>query len=169
RVRRALHARDRDGPGWDPGGRAAAGVGGAGAAAGRAAAARAGARRLPGGAAAAGSGRGRGDPGGIGPMTTDIGLPIRNRWAVAWQEVPIAAPGGFRDRVVAAVHAGARLVLLFGVPEEGRTRVVAVVADDDQGQLSVLTTQVGAGYPALTPDCPAAHAYERELAEQCGI
>ena len=103
-------------------------------------------------------------------MTIDIGLPFRNRWAIAWNDVPIAALDLFRDRVVGAVRQGARLLLLFGVPEEhGRTRVVAVLADDSKGRLGVLTALADKTYPALTPDCPSAHVFEREMAEQCGL
>jgi Ni,Fe-hydrogenase III large subunit len=103
-------------------------------------------------------------------MTTDLGLPLRNRWAIAWDDVPIASPEDFHDRVVAAVGDGARLTMLFGVPEEdGSTRLVAILADDFEGSLGILTTRVREAYAALTPDCPAAHLFERELAEQCGV
>ena len=51
-------------------------------------------------------------------MTADLGLPMRNRWAVDWDEVPVSELGAFRARVVAAVRQGARIVLLFGMPEE---------------------------------------------------
>ena len=118
-------------------------------------------------------------------MIPGIGLLTHNRWAVPWDEVPIAAAADFRATVIAAVRAGARLVLFFGVPEtggldtgrpddsrsdaRGQTRIVAVLADDASGRLGVLSMLAGESYPALTPDCPEAHGFEREIAEQCGV
>ncbi|MFI5371770.1 MAG: NADH-quinone oxidoreductase subunit C [Candidatus Eisenbacteria bacterium] len=103
-------------------------------------------------------------------MTLDIGLSLRNRWAIPWEDIPVAAVESFHARVVAAVRLGARLVLLFGVPEEdGRTRIVAVLADDSHGRLGVLSTRATDRYPSLTPECHSAHVFEREMAEQCGL
>ena len=76
-------------------------------------------------------------------MTADLGLPLRNRWSVSWRDVPLLRVEEFRDRVVTAARAGARLCLLFGVPEEGAaTRLVSVLADDEGGQLGALSTRV---------------------------
>jgi Ni,Fe-hydrogenase III large subunit len=103
-------------------------------------------------------------------MTPVPGLALRNRRAVAWHDVPIEPRHDFRAQTIEAVRGGARLVLLFGVPESlGRTRLVAVLADDARGSLGVSTCLVDGAYAALTPDCPAAHLFERELAEQCGV
>jgi Ni,Fe-hydrogenase III large subunit len=113
-------------------------------------------------------------------MSARLGFLLHNRWAISWDDVPIAALADFRANVIAAVQQGARLALLFGVPEavgpgagqsgaRGQTRIVAVLADDATGRLGVSSTRVGLGYPALTPDCPQAHGFEREIAEQCGV
>jgi Ni,Fe-hydrogenase III large subunit len=49
-------------------------------------------------------------------------------------------------------------------------RLYAVLAHDMQGRIHVLATDVAAAaYPALTPDCPEAHWFEREIAEQWGV
>jgi len=99
-----------------------------------------------------------------------VGLALRNRWSVPWREVPELAIERFRQRVVQGVRAGARLCLLFGVPEDDAdTRIVAVLAEDHAGRLFALSTRVEFRYPALTPGCPSAHLFERELAEQCGL
>jgi Ni,Fe-hydrogenase III large subunit len=68
------------------------------------------------------------------------------------------------------VDAGWRLVSLFGMPDGGsETRLVAVCADDAHGELSAVSSRVADRYPALTPVCPQAHLFEREIAEQCGV
>jgi Ni,Fe-hydrogenase III large subunit len=46
---------------------------------------------------------------------------------------------------------------------------VLVLADEQTGTLSAVTTDVRESYPALTPDCPQAHWFEREIAEQWGV
>ena len=46
---------------------------------------------------------------------------------------------------------------------------MAVLADGHTGSLAVSATVVGDAYPALTPECPQAHWFEREIAEQWGV
>ncbi len=96
--------------------------------------------------------------------------PIGNRRTVRLSDVPAPPVERFRTIVSDAVADGARIVALFGLPEDpARLRLIAVLADDERNQLGVLGTVVGDRYPALTPDCPQASLFERELAEQCGV
>jgi Ni,Fe-hydrogenase III large subunit len=97
------------------------------------------------------------------------GIPLGNRRAVRWADVPCLGIEAFRAAVVEAVQEGRRLVLYFGLPDGATdTRLVAVLADNDAGALEALSARVGERYPALTPDCPPAARFEREIAEQCG-
>ncbi|HET9982281.1 MAG TPA: hypothetical protein VFQ38_01785 [Longimicrobiales bacterium] len=97
-------------------------------------------------------------------------LGLRNRRAVSLAAVPLEDVDRFRQTVVDAVAAGWRLVSFFGMPETAETtRLLAVLADDARGQLGATSAFVGASYPALTPDCPQAHVFEREIAEQCAV
>ena len=97
-------------------------------------------------------------------------LELRNRRAVQFAAVPREPPARFRDGVIGAVTQGQRLVSFFGMPETGgETLLLAVLADDEAGQLDACATVVGDSYPSLTPDCPEAHLFEREIAEQCGV
>jgi len=43
------------------------------------------------------------------------------------------------------------------------------LADGNAGTLSLSSTDVAEKYPSLTPECPQAHWFEREIAEQCGV
>ena len=95
---------------------------------------------------------------------------FRNRRSIPWAEVPCREVEEFRGEVTGAIAEGARLVSFFGLPEDGqRTRLVAVLGDDERSALGVSSARVAAGYPALTPQCPEAHLFEREIAEQCGV
>lgn len=104
-------------------------------------------------------------------MSDFSSLGLRNRRAVPLAAVPQEAPEEFRRTVSEAVADGGwRLVALFGMPESyGRSRLLAVLADDEAGALGATSTVVEASYPALTPVCSEAHLFEREIAEQCGI
>jgi Ni,Fe-hydrogenase III large subunit len=95
---------------------------------------------------------------------------LRNRHAIPMQAVPTEPIERFHETIVGAVTAGWRVVSLFGMPEGGdMTRLVAVLAQDAAGRLGATSTVVGERYPALTPTCPQAHAFEREIAEQCAV
>ena len=97
-------------------------------------------------------------------------LELRNRRAVPFSSVPNLPVPEFRDAVVQAVREGRRIVSLFGLPDgSATTRLVAVLAHDEAGALEAASTVVGEWYPALSPDCPAAARFEREIAEQCDV
>ena len=87
-----------------------------------------------------------------------------------WASVPRETEDGFRETVLAAVRNGWRLISFFGMPEGSMDcRLVAVLADDAGGSLGATSTVVGDGFESLTPLCPSAHLFEREIAEQCGV
>jgi hypothetical protein len=97
-------------------------------------------------------------------------LGLRNRRSVPWASVPRETEDGFRETVLAAVGNGWRLISFFGMPEGSTdSRLVAVLADDAGGSLGATSTVVGDGFESLTPMCPSAHLFEREIAEQCGV
>jgi Ni,Fe-hydrogenase III large subunit len=75
----------------------------------------------------------------------------------------------FRNGLFTDIAAGARVAALFGQPWDGRLRLHAIVADGSSGELRWRTTEVGASYPSLTPECPQVHWFEREIAEQWGV
>jgi Ni,Fe-hydrogenase III large subunit len=77
----------------------------------------------------------------------------------------------FRNVVIESVRDGARIAALFGQqPQNERTvRLFAVLADGHAGTLLLSSTDVAEKYPSLTPQCPQAHWFEREIAEQCGV
>ncbi|HEX7604256.1 MAG TPA: NADH-quinone oxidoreductase subunit C [Polyangiaceae bacterium] len=86
-------------------------------------------------------------------------------------EVPVSSLEVFRGAVLERVAAGARIAALFGA--KGRTDGVelwVVLADDHAGTLELAVTIVTSGsYASLTPECPQAHLFEREIFEQWGL
>ncbi len=102
-------------------------------------------------------------------MSPEGTLELRNRLAAPLSAVPRLPAEMFHGTIAAAVAERRRIVSLFGMPEGGGTVVLAVLADDDRGTLAVTSTAVDGAYRALTPRCPEAHLFEREIAEQCGV
>lgn len=103
---------------------------------------------------------------------TDPFLPLGNCQAVDRGDVPELPPPAFRAAVVGAYRGGWRLAALFGhtAGAGAPVELYAVLADRSGGLLhAARTTLSGDAYPALTPDCPQAHLFERELAEQYGV
>ncbi|HXR34880.1 MAG TPA: hypothetical protein VN754_02980, partial [Candidatus Binataceae bacterium] len=100
-----------------------------------------------------------------------LSLPsIRNGEATSLRNIAELTISQFRDAIIAAVEGGERLAALFARPLEGeKTELFAVLAKAGDGTLSLLRTAVAQAYPALTPDCPPAHLFEREIAEQQGV
>lgn len=97
-------------------------------------------------------------------MTT---LPIHAGTVTAIGTVPQIPIGEFRETVIRQVGEGGRIVALFGTPQSDSIRLFAVLSLD--GNLSITSATAKDAYPALTPECPQAQLFEREIAEQWGI
>jgi len=84
--------------------------------------------------------------------------------------LPSLAPAEFREAVAREVAGGARLSALFAHPvSRGAFRLIAALRDPVRGVLRLSSSRVAGAYPALTPECPAAHWFERDLAERWGL
>ncbi len=97
------------------------------------------------------------------------GVPLLSGAAVDLGEVPLLTVEEFRESILIGVRRGGRLASFFGLPGPAGARLVAVIAREDRGILSVLSAAVSDGYPALTPLCPQAHLFEREIFEETGV
>jgi Ni,Fe-hydrogenase III large subunit len=99
-------------------------------------------------------------------------LETYNGGAVDAAAVPLHSISDFRDVIFETLQAGGRLVSLFGRPVDrpgGPLLLTAILADDPEGKLGLLSAQVERSFPSITPACPAAQGFERELAEQYGV
>ncbi len=94
---------------------------------------------------------------------------IHNCEAVPLSRIPLLSMSEFRNAVIEAIAAGARLSSFFGRPSGKSIRLLAILAWDETATLALLATDVENSYPSLTLDCPQAHWFEREIAEQWGI
>ncbi len=92
---------------------------------------------------------------------------FQNGQVLPMGDVPELSFTTFRDAIVEATKGNLRLACLCA---DAKRRLIAVLADDANHTLWVgLTRLESMSYPALTPDCPQAHLFEREIAEQYGL
>jgi Ni,Fe-hydrogenase III large subunit len=95
-----------------------------------------------------------------------------NGRALPLASVPPSDWQPLRNAILQAIERRRRIVSLFGVAgsEGERPSIVVVLADDSAGRLWVGRATLGEErYAALTPECPQAHWFEREIAEQLGV
>ena len=95
---------------------------------------------------------------------------LANATSLPWAEIPAWPVAEFVRATAAELNRGARLCAWFGVPEDARTCLVAVLAFDADNTLSVgRSVAFTGGYPSLTVTHPQAHLFEREVWEQHGL
>ena len=100
-------------------------------------------------------------------MSGALFAPCRNGVAMPMQDVPDLGFAEFRDQIIQGTSAGKRLACLCA---DADLRLYAVLADDRAGTLRIGRTRLDQPrYPSLTPLCPQAHLFEREMAEQYGL
>lgn len=92
--------------------------------------------------------------------------------AVSRSEIHETSFQGFRRAVVEGVAGGLRIAAFFGDETSAPDKVdlYAVLADSAHSILQVGKTTLDSDqFESLTPDCPQAHLFEREIAEQYGV
>jgi Ni,Fe-hydrogenase III large subunit len=98
--------------------------------------------------------------------------PLANGETIGLKGIPSVSGDIFASSLVEAVKAGMRISAYFGTPGTGRNRTLlyALLADDDHNCLYSLRTGIsGDSFQSITPLCPQAHLFEREIAEQTGL
>ena len=91
------------------------------------------------------------------------------RESIAYSDVPVLSMDEMCSTVAERCRRGWRLLAFFGMPAAGGTEVVCVLADASARLLDAMRAVPGKSYASLTPQCPQAHLFERELYELWGI
>ncbi|MFH0754095.1 MAG: hydrogenase [Candidatus Omnitrophota bacterium] len=88
-------------------------------------------------------------------------------------DIPLLTLKEFREEIIRRCQGDTRLVNFFGyLPGDGAVGLCAVLACDEDAELSVFSARVTAHeaqYASLTPDLVQAHLFEREIAEQWAV
>ncbi len=102
-------------------------------------------------------------------------LELHNGTVAGTAQVPVLPIGAFRDHVISRVREDAEIAAFFAAPDPAGTgriprfHLYAVLADHATGALQIVRAAVTSSWPSLTPDCPSAHWFEREIAEQWNL
>lgn len=102
-------------------------------------------------------------------MKTESFISIRNAESIKTSDIPVLDFSEFRADVVESVAESSRLVSFFGAFNGKSVRLYAVLAKDIEGILQICATDIKDKFESLTPDCPQAHWFEREIAEQFDV
>jgi Ni,Fe-hydrogenase III large subunit len=97
-------------------------------------------------------------------------IDVRNGESCDLSCVPILSFSDFRKQVCQFVEQGAWIASLSAFPNaEKALQAIAVLADASSGGLWLFSTLLPDSFESLTPECPQAHWFERELAEQWSV
>jgi Ni,Fe-hydrogenase III large subunit len=89
-----------------------------------------------------------------------------NAEAVKYSDLPVMDYGEFRNAVIAEIQSGARISALPAWRKEnGILNMLAVLSKPATGEIMLGVCDMPASWTSLTPDCPSAHWFEREIAE----
>ncbi len=103
-------------------------------------------------------------------MTHGRCITVRNGESCDLAQVPILTFGKFREQVLQAVEQGSWIATFSAYRNASHDlQAIAVLADAESGTLAVFAAPLPDSYESMTPDCPQAHWFERELAEQWGV
>ncbi len=97
------------------------------------------------------------------------GLVLHNGGSVPSSRIPIFPVEQARRLLIDGVREGAEIAALYARPAASGFQLVAVLMDRSQGELRVFSTRHTDTWPSITPECPCAHLFEREIAEQWNI
>ncbi|MBI3126273.1 MAG: NADH-quinone oxidoreductase subunit C [Candidatus Tectomicrobia bacterium] len=99
-------------------------------------------------------------------------LQLKSGEAAPRAQIPEWPAEDFHRRASAALQDGLRIAAYFtdSGPENAFPALLLVLADDAEGKLYAAGSRVGGdSFPSLTPLCPQAHLFEREIFEQTGL
>ncbi len=100
---------------------------------------------------------------------------IKNGGTVTLGSIPVMPPERLRQGLSEALSSPAvRVLAFFAVPCDARNdghpyRLVAVLGNRESHSIEIASAPVEYAYRSFTPDIPALHWFEREIAEQYGI
>ena len=99
-------------------------------------------------------------------------LTLCNGQSAELSAIPVVPFAQFTRLIVLAVAEGHRISALYAddAIDPEATDLYAILADDGENRLRVVRSTVeGDRFESLTPQCPQAHLFEREIAEQYGL
>ena len=94
---------------------------------------------------------------------------LQNGSSANLSEIPLLPETEFRSAVINSATSTSRIEALFAMPEGEQFRIFAILLNPVEHKLEATSMMCGGSYQSMTPELPAAHLFEREMAEQYGI
>lgn len=91
------------------------------------------------------------------------------RESVAFGDIPVLSMDELCASAIDRCRRGWRMLAFFGVSAPQGVEEVCVLADASARLLDAMRARPGRSYDSITPQCPQAHLFERELFETWGI
>ena len=92
-----------------------------------------------------------------------------NPFTLSTREVKVLDQKSFANLLSGLDPAFERVLCMTAVPQQHEFQIVAVIGNERDGLLSVVSCRAGSEYESFTPGCPQVHMFEREMHEQSGI
>jgi len=104
-------------------------------------------------------------------LISDRCLELRNGEAASLSNLPFLSRDVFSTEIKDRLEQGFRLASFFASSsnQRGEADLIAVLACETTGTMSVFRSVPLRRYPSLTPAFPQAHLFEREIAENSGV
>ncbi len=91
------------------------------------------------------------------------------RESVSYSAAEMLSPEDFCRAVTGKCNGGWRMLAFFGVPAGRQPELACILCHAGMKKLDVLRCVPQDEYPSVTPGCPQAHLFEREIFEQWNI
>jgi Ni,Fe-hydrogenase III large subunit len=101
-------------------------------------------------------------------MTSSIPF-IFNGDSIPVDAIPKVSDTVFHQTIAAQVESGSRLSAMLATPKGNEFLILAVLSAPEQEQIGLIAAEVSNAYTSVTPRCPAAQGFEREMFEQWGL
>jgi Ni,Fe-hydrogenase III large subunit len=96
-------------------------------------------------------------------------ISMSNGDAISMDDLPLLSMKEFLSLSMKEKREGLRIVNFFGCPESNGIRLIICFGNERVKKCHLFSTIAEKSYPALTPDFPQAHLFEREIHEDFGI
>jgi Ni,Fe-hydrogenase III large subunit len=101
-------------------------------------------------------------------MTISIPF-IYNGDSIPVDAIPKVSDAAFHQTIAAQLKSGSRLSAMLAMPIRECFLLLAVLGAPEQEQIGLIAAEVSSVFTSVTPECPAAQGFEREIFEQWGL
>jgi Ni,Fe-hydrogenase III large subunit len=94
---------------------------------------------------------------------------IYNGDSIPMNAIPVVGDAAFHQTIAELVESGGHLSAMLAIPRQDKFLILAVLAVPKQEQIGLIAAEAVKAFTSVTPECPAAQGFEREIFEQWGL